>query len=62
MEEQVSGLGDLKGLNSELEGFLSELHEKEQGYSSRFVELEAELDEARAAAESAAARLSEQEA
>ncbi len=62
MEEQVSGLGDLKGLNSELEGFLSELHEKEQGYSSRFVELETELGEARAAAESAAARLAEQEA
>ena len=62
MEEQVSDLGDLKGLNSELEGFLSELHEKEQGYSSRLVELEAELADARAAAESAAARLAEQEA
>lgn len=62
MEEQVSDLGDLKGLNSELEGFLSELHEKEQGYSSRLVELEAELDDARAAADSAAARLAEQEA
>ena len=62
MEEQVGGIDDLKGFNSELEGFLSELHEKEESYSSRLVELEAELDNARFAADSSAARLTEQEA
>lgn len=62
MEEQVSHLRELEGLNSELDGFLAELKGREEGYSVRVGDLQAQLDAARAQAEAASARLEAQEA
>ncbi|PKM98092.1 MAG: hypothetical protein CVU79_04555 [Elusimicrobia bacterium HGW-Elusimicrobia-3] len=55
MEEQVSShISDLEGLNTELEGFLSDLHGREESLSARVKGLEEELSAAR---NSAASRL-----
>jgi len=62
MEEQVSHLRELEGLNSELDGFLAELKGREENYSVRVGDLQAQLDAARAQAEAASARLEAQEA
>jgi signal transduction histidine kinase len=59
MEEQVNGAGDLRTLNSELEGFLSDLKGREEGYSSRITDLEAALSEAQAQAAAYSAALQE---
>ncbi|OGR52495.1 MAG: hypothetical protein A2049_08195 [Elusimicrobia bacterium GWA2_62_23] len=61
MEDQVSHLSELEGLNSELDGFLAELKGREEVYSVRVGDLQAQLDAARAQAEAASARLSAQE-
>jgi signal transduction histidine kinase len=62
MEEQVDHLEELEGLNSELDGFISDLKGREEGYSARIAELESGLAEAKAQADMSAARLAKQEA
>jgi signal transduction histidine kinase len=62
MEEHVSHLSELEGLNSELDGFLADLKGREEGYSVRIGDLQSQLDAARAQAEAASARLATQEA
>lgn len=53
MEEQVSShISDLEGLNTELEGFLSDLHGREESLSSRVKGLEEELSAVRSSAAS----------
>ncbi len=49
MEDQVNHINDLEGLNSELEGFLSDLHGREETLGARIKELEDELFSAREA-------------
>jgi|GEM_PF-979335 len=62
MEEQVSHINDLEGLNSELEGFLSDLHGREEALSVRVKALEAELSGARASAAASMSRMEQKEA
>jgi len=62
MEEQVSHISDLEGLNSELEGFLSDLHGREESLSVRVRALEEELSGARSSAASVMSRLEQKEA
>ena len=62
MEEQVSHISDLEGLNSELEGFLADLHGREESMSARVKALEEELSGARNSAAAAMARLTQKEA
>lgn len=53
MEEQVSShISDLEGLNTELEGFLSDLHGREESLSARVKGLEEELSAVRNSAAS----------
>jgi signal transduction histidine kinase len=59
MEEQVSHLEELEGLNSELEGFITDLKGREEGYSSRITDLEERLAELKGQAEASAAALHE---
>ena len=49
MEDQVNHINDLEGLNSELEGFLSDLHGREETLGARIKELEDQLFSAREA-------------
>jgi signal transduction histidine kinase len=63
MEEQVSShLNDLEGLNSELEGFLADLHGREETLSSRVKGLEEELSAVRASAAAELNLLAQKEA
>ncbi|PIU20516.1 MAG: hypothetical protein COT18_01785 [Elusimicrobia bacterium CG08_land_8_20_14_0_20_59_10] len=48
MEEQISQISDLEGLNSELECFISDLHGRAEALSARVKVLEEELSSARA--------------
>ncbi len=61
MEESVNQIIDLEGLNSELDGLLSDLHGREEALSARVKILEEELSEARAAASSAVSCIAEKE-
>ena len=62
MEDQVSHLDELEGLNSELDGLLSDLKGREESSVSRISELEVKLEAAKSRADAAAAALSSQEA
>jgi nitrogen-specific signal transduction histidine kinase len=62
MEDQVSHISELEGLNLELDGLLSDLKGREETSVFKIHDLEAQLDAARSMAESAAARLAAQEA
>ncbi|HCC48440.1 MAG TPA: hypothetical protein DEQ38_10055 [Elusimicrobia bacterium] len=62
MEEQVNHISDLEGLNSELDGFLADLHGREEGLSSRVKALEEELNGARSSAAAELNRLAGKEA
>jgi len=59
MEEQINHIEELEGLNTELEGFISDLKGREEGYSSRIADLEAALAETKAQAVSFASALQE---
>ncbi|OGR76217.1 MAG: hypothetical protein A2X32_03020 [Elusimicrobia bacterium GWC2_64_44] len=62
MEEQVSHISDLEGLNSELDGFLADLHGREETLAARVKTLEEELKGARASAGAELGRLAQKEA
>ncbi len=62
MEEQVSHISDLEGLNSELEGFLSDLHGREEALSARIKELEDALTAARGSSAAAMNLMAQKEA
>lgn len=63
MEEQVSShLSDLEGLNSELEGFLADLHGREETLAARVKGLEEQLSAAKAGAASELKLLVQREA
>ncbi len=62
MEEQVSHISDLEGLNSELEGFLADLHGREESMAVRVKALEEELAGVRGSAAAAMGRMTQKEA
>jgi len=62
MEDQVNHINDLEGLNSEMEGFLSALHGREEALADRINDLEKELSGARASSEAAMGRFAQKEA
>lgn len=62
MEEQVSHISDLEGLNSELEGFLADLRGREESMSVRVKALEEELAGVRNSAAASMSRMTQKEA